>query len=247
MRIFLNYSILFVLSFIISTNLLAQQDASFDEWSFYENGEKVDTIEIGKTYQLRGIIRNTQSDISFIDSVEFFKFNSDEANDWKPSVFNVINDGAPYKFNILPNGFQEIIINITITEVGFVKQKKNIVIIWPSESFVDADTTNNYGKFIVFVKEKTSSIYENNELNKLNLYPNPITNGVVSFESPVKLNNAKLEIFSLNGKVVFSKNLISNAGDLILINMPTDLESGQYLIKVSSKETYLYSKILYLK
>ena len=82
---------------------------------------------------------------------------------------------------------------------------------------------------------------ENLSVNNVNLdedliiFPNP-SNGILNFTE--KLQNEKIEIFSLTGQKVFGREA-TNTNSLKL-----NLNSGIYLLKVSNNHRVINSKII---
>jgi hypothetical protein len=82
----------------------------------------------------------------------------------------------------------------------------------------------------------------NNEVNKLNIYPNPVTNGNVNVEISNNSNNAVIRIFDLQGKELYKK---TSAG-LTSININTSdfLKAGIYIIKVQNENLDTTRKLI---
>ena len=86
---------------------------------------------------------------------------------------------------------------------------------------------------IVFLASATSSLFCNdvapgsNQIAKVSVYPNPVSNGAVTVTSDQKIE--KIEILSILGQAVVTQDV--DAANSVKVNI--DLESGIYLIKVT--------------
>ena len=87
------------------------------------------------------------------------------------------------------------------------------------------------------------SINTNKDKGNMSLYPNPATNFVSIEISNLRLGkNNSLQLFSLNGKKVFEKN-INNDAELKNIQI-SDLNSGIYVLKLTSDNQYFSKKLI---
>lgn len=83
-------------------------------------------------------------------------------------------------------------------------------------------------------KEIVSSIK-----NGFKVYPNP-NNGYFKLQlDQIKSKNDQIEIFNINGKLIFSKNIESTITPIHLVNEP-----GYYVIKVKNGSSILYDRIV---
>ncbi len=74
--------------------------------------------------------------------------------------------------------------------------------------------------------------------NKFKIYPNPTTSHItIQFSN---LNNAKLEVYDINGRVLQNQNLNSTSNTVDISRLP----SGMYLFKVSSDEGSAMTKVI---
>lgn len=79
------------------------------------------------------------------------------------------------------------------------------------------------------------------ESKSLNIYPNP-TNNLLNIELPKYSEGTKAEIIDVNGKVIFSKEILSNREQLNL----SKLTKGIYFIRLQFRKTMLIEKIIIL-
>jgi hypothetical protein len=69
-----------------------------------------------------------------------------------------------------------------------------------------------------------------NENELLNIYPNPVTNGELSFEYLLFNKGATIQIFDIKGRLMFSKPADNSFG-LETIDV-SGFESGEYFIRI---------------
>jgi hypothetical protein len=74
--------------------------------------------------------------------------------------------------------------------------------------------------------------------SKLNIFPNPATNNVTILFAD--LNNAKLEVLDITGKVLMKQSLNLNSNTVNIEKLP----AGMYLFKVTSNEGTATSKVI---
>lgn len=90
---------------------------------------------------------------------------------------------------------------------------------------VDRDGSFDYSK-IVSVNYKKSS---------LDLYPNPVTNGLVSFNIPAGDREfVEVRLFDLTGKQVMLKHDISLNGTTSQLQLPPEINPGTYFLQLTS-------------
>ncbi|MDD2563387.1 MAG: T9SS type A sorting domain-containing protein, partial [Salinivirgaceae bacterium] len=80
----------------------------------------------------------------------------------------------------------------------------------------------------------------NREITDLTIYPNP-SNGVLNIETENGLKMNSIEITALNGVVVKSHQVYTNEKQVIDIN---NLPNGIYLLRVTTEESYLTTKLI---
>jgi hypothetical protein len=71
-----------------------------------------------------------------------------------------------------------------------------------------------------------------NENDLLNIYPNPVTNGELSFEYLLFNKGATIQIFDIKGRLMFSKPAANSFG-LETIDV-SGFESGEYFIIIDN-------------
>lgn len=77
---------------------------------------------------------------------------------------------------------------------------------------------------------------------RLLVYPNPVLNGTITIRSELFHLNSKIEIYSITGKLVCSKNISANYSNQtqVLVN----LNSGLYLLKLSNSTDIQTHKLI---
>ncbi len=83
----------------------------------------------------------------------------------------------------------------------------------------------------------------NNEISSLDIYPNPSTNGEFTIELPNSTKNFDLQVLDVTGKIVFSSTIENNSN---ISNVSANLNSGLYIVKLSS-DTTIYTQKLMVK
>jgi hypothetical protein len=115
----------------------------------------------------------------------------------------------------------------TITKEGFVEDSGKVTI-------TDADVDLTIQLIGVGISNKTSIVS--------NLYPNP-TNGLLNIQLASDVSEATVELFDLNGKMVYKTSLNSVETTLDL----RENKSGIYLIKVITENNVFNEKIVLSK
>ena len=94
-------------------------------------------------------------------------------------------------------------------------------------AFIDViDTTNHAG------------IFELNKQQDLDFYPNPIVAGsTIKFNTNQLIN--KVEVYSINGSLVFSTNLSSTS-----FKLPSEIKKGLYMVSFSSENSKITKKLI---
>ena len=97
-----------------------------------------------------------------------------------------------------------------------------------------------YGTATQEVKMITGLLDEVNQ-QKINIYPNP-SNGQINIKTiDFPLNQAKVNLYNMQGKVVYSQQ--SNLGDELQLSIP-NINKGLYILKIESGEYSLSKKVL---
>lgn len=100
-------------------------------------------------------------------------------------------------------------------------------------------STNRHG-FVTMFGEDISGVNEIYNSVSVNIYPNPAKD-IITISSKLSLKNAKLNIYSVSGKLV-KTGIISNHNEINVSN----LQNGSYFIKIYTKEGVLVSKFIKL-
>ncbi len=91
--------------------------------------------------------------------------------------------------------------------------------------------------------QTTVGIFEINEKAKLSIYPNPTTDFVNVNLAEVPAGNYQMIISDITGKVVINNNVVSNAQNLIEMNV-SELKSGIYIMSVFGDETTFSARLI---
>jgi hypothetical protein len=159
------------------------------------------------------------------------------------------------------NGTLEFDINI---QIGIPEELQCNVIpscekssIWFTYSFDPQDSENNQNpnlNYVTYQNESLSYVDDGapctlniEELRKIDnafsVFPNP-TEGFTQLSFSELLENARYEIYDISGKLIKSKNLgLVSPGSVLEIDLKS-FESGVYLIKVISKNSYSIKKLV---
>lgn len=79
------------------------------------------------------------------------------------------------------------------------------------------------------------SLHENESLNTISIYPNPVTD-ILYFQT--KNNVLKIEIYDVAGRILSSKSILENKVDL------SELKKGNYFLKLFTENGILNNKII---
>ena len=102
----------------------------------------------------------------------------------------------------------------------------------------------DYGSFTPFTSSDCSLLATNDfENNKLQLYPNPVSNEL-NLHLEETLTNYKVGIYNLLGSLVFESSNQSNSNNTINV---CELNSGIYFVKIIDAENKVYQKRLIKK
>ncbi|MBT0608225.1 T9SS type A sorting domain-containing protein [Aequorivita echinoideorum] len=108
-----------------------------------------------------------------------------------------------------------------------------------SGSPLDDDTNNN--GIPDFLDSAVFLSVVSNELSGLKLYPNP-TSGIVTFQSSKLVSETSVEIYNVQGRLVFSEKIIPASGR-VDVNI-SSLENSMYFVKISSEENSVVKKLV---
>jgi hypothetical protein len=91
---------------------------------------------------------------------------------------------------------------------------------------------------------ETLSIDDNNLENSLSVYPNPIEDNQFTISSQQILGqNVNVDIINLSGQLIYS-NIIDSASQNIRIQPKQQLPTGIYIVKISTNDAEMSSKII---
>ena len=76
------------------------------------------------------------------------------------------------------------------------------------------------------------------------IYPNPVIGGTVQISTSNFVGNTSIEVYDLQGRVVYSNLVIDvNSSDRVLVDV-SDLNNGTYVVRMSSELKTLASKLI---
>ena len=103
-----------------------------------------------------------------------------------------------------------------------------------SNSIIKGSTANLF--YIKTSYSATLGLEQNNEATKFNLYPNPVSNNLFINASNHKIE--KVMIYSITGALVKTVSISTESIDV------SDLNSGNYLVKITTNQGSFFQKIL---
>ena len=115
---------------------------------------------------------------------------------------------------------------------GDVNSSVNPLIISPSENI-----------FIQANFENTTSVPYDNELDRIHIYPNPVTNGYLVLEFHESRAGVIIELTNLGGRRIMKETAGGNCSRMI-INGFDELPGGVYILKLETEIQTVYKKIL---
>ena len=112
---------------------------------------------------------------------------------------------------------------------------------------VDGSGGNDEGEFYLYLYNNPldiPKIERPEELNHFNIFPNPSSGDFSISINSIKFENAQIQVYSLQGKIVYSKNInLSGANQELQISLDNNA-TGLYLVKLSSESWTETRKIL---
>jgi len=81
------------------------------------------------------------------------------------------------------------------------------------------------------------------EAPAMTVYPNPSTAGTFSWRTDAMRGDFRLEIFDLNGRVVWNEWVRGYAGEPVEVSI-SDLMSGTYVVRLANKNAQIMSKLM---
>lgn len=151
------------------------------------------------------------------------------------SDYSISNNNGDFLFNELPQGRYTLYVD----KFGYEMYSNDFEISY-SESF-------EYGSDIeLTAKSPTSVDYDTFDGNGLTVSPMPVLdNSTVRFTG--EAGTANIELISINGDVVFSESITTNAGENTYELKSNELVSGQYILVIRNGEMITAGKITVIK
>ena len=170
----------------------------------------INKFDINTLIPIKGS-HNFETRISSTNKVEFIFQNInlpfDDAN----------NDGyVSFKIKTKPN----LVVGNTFSNSANIYFDYNFPIV-----------TNNYTTTI----QNSLGIQENNSINKISLYPNPVKD-ILNFKT--EHNISKVEVYDIAGRILSSNSISENK-----INL-SDLKTGNYILKLYTEKGIMNTKII---
>jgi malate synthase len=144
-------------------------------------------------------------------------------------------DPQPPCFWILPDA-----IEIRLVPVPFDGDMDNDGI---SNKFEDTNDNNNLmdddddlDGIINLLDNTVNMGISDSEKTVVKMYPNPVTDGFIIFESEMEIN--AVQVYDFTGKLLVSKQINSNTLDVSM------LSSGTYLLKLKANDGLIFKKIV---
>jgi photosystem II stability/assembly factor-like uncharacterized protein len=171
--------------------------------------------------------------VSEIYSVDFFDVNNGVAAcnaNGMPFIARTTDGGTTW----IKDTISSAVLNLSLVYSGF----KPIQMVSPSAAFTQIVTTTSKRYIIGFTNPSSTSI-ANNTASDLGLYPNPVTNGLLTIEGK---GTYDVTIYNINGQIVENRYKLNG-------NSTIDLNStnpGLYLVKVIGVD-YSFTKKIIIK
>lgn len=115
-----------------------------------------------------------------------------------------------------------------------------------SPSYVDNNSANNTSCITIILEGHPISINETAHMASLKLYPNPVKEGVLYFESPWTDRQTHFSIMDITGRKVFEKPLSIIEGNIVEVSVP-DLVEGTYLLELESQGRVVVEKFIIVR
>jgi hypothetical protein len=137
-------------------------------------------------------------------------------------VVAALGGTPPYTFTLQPNGISQ-----GFGTFSFEAEEAGIYVVEVSDSQNCGPTsTDTIGIFILDL--------ELSEFPEVTIYPNP-SSGLITLEIPFEGPEATLEVLSLTGQVMLSRQAYSNGGIIHETIDLSDLSKGMYMIRVDGQ------------
>ena len=239
-----------IISLVFNGGAFAQTSYDLD-FSYKLTGKNDgDTLKTHNQYDIEVDIFNNGPD-AFTGSLKFRVAVYDSAG-WPGKVPVFPPKFTSYEiqqtiptFTLQPNQNANLTLvkGLDINPSDFRPDTMNIVIIWPSEGYIDTDTSNDYARLEYYIIEGVNSIKKPEAFSGVSIYPNPAQNSVqISFES---VRRGELLISDISGKVLIRQTVSAGKQKL---NVPleangTALANGLYFVTLQSAETRSVHKL----
>lgn len=89
------------------------------------------------------------------------------------------------------------------------------------------------------LQEEPNSVVELDQV--FNIYPNPVTEGVLFIEFGQTVDQAQIRVFDMFGRLIMEEH---GQGNRLELNIPSSLHSGQYVLDVATKAYRFTEKII---
>jgi hypothetical protein len=183
--------------------------------------------DISKMYgTLKGKVYDKNNQLVLNDSISFARYNEP----YLPSIkYDDIDEDGSYSTNVLANRLSK--------DYVYFSNKK--IKIKPIKIDIEPDAI--YEQDIHLLEDYTGikeiSIIDNSPIR---IYPNPLSGGQeLQYEVgvPVKSLDCRMEIISMDGRILFESKIANNTGS---INLPHSLPNGVYIVnfKLNNKIQY---------
>ena len=124
-------------------------------------------------------------------------------------------------------------------------QDQNVIELLPNNDFIyvceviDSNQCSNKIEVEVYVDTCVTSI-QSSMISDINIFPNPTTN-VLNLNLPGDLNDFKITLLTIDGKIIFINENVSNK---FMINF-LDFSKGSYILKIEHEKVNFFKKIIY--
>ena len=232
-----------------------------DEWKVYiVKTDGKGTLLWEGIYPAHSVGNNAGEFIALTDDGGYIIFtDTDSQTPPEPNNFGImkiapdtISESIYYELNLTINGEGSIFpmnkyhmkdSNLTLNATpengwkfnswsGDVNSSVNPLIISPSENI-----------FIQANFENTTSVPYDNELDRIHIYPNPVTNGYLVLEFHESRAGVIIELTNLGGRRIMKETAGGNCSRMI-INGFDELPGGVYILKLETEIQTVYKKIL---
>jgi hypothetical protein len=104
---------------------------------------------------------------------------------------------------------------------------------------VDRDGTASYSNVVTLPMHESTAI---------RIYPTMVENGQVTIETPASINQARLEVYDMNGRRLLAQNWASLQGrQQVSLTGNGHLPPGAYIVRLTNEQTVLAKQIIIVK